>query len=263
MDRNPPLIRRAQAGEAGVIGGIDDPVAARDPQRLALISRAVAAGECFVAIVADTIAGYAVLEHSFYQRGFVSVLHVHSDYRRRGIGTALMQHIEQACRTNRLFISTNRSNAAMQALLRSLGYAQSGIVGDLDPGDPELVYSKRVGEPSLEPPPRPDPGAPPGVEPVQSDDTAEWLRLRSALWPHVSADEHVRQMSAILSTPERGAVFVSRRARDTLAGFVEASIREMAEGCTSHPVGYVEGWFVDPACRRTGIGRALLRAAEN
>jgi hypothetical protein len=43
---------------------------------------------------------------------------------------------------------------------------------------------------------------------------------------------------------------------------VEASIRPYAEGCASWPVGYVEGWFVDADVRRHGIGKKLVRAAE-
>ena len=36
----------------------------------------------------------------------------------------------------------------------------------------------------------------------------------------------------------------------------------MADGCTTHPVGYVEGWYVDPDVRRKGVGKALVAAAE-
>jgi aminoglycoside 6'-N-acetyltransferase I len=36
----------------------------------------------------------------------------------------------------------------------------------------------------------------------------------------------------------------------------------MADGCTTHPVGYVEGRYVDPDVRRQGVGRALVGAAE-
>jgi|GEM_PF-772156 len=48
----------------------------------------------------------------------------------------------------------------------------------------------------------------------------------------------------------------------SLRGFVEASLRSRADGCTTQPVGYVEGIFVQPEFRRRGIARALIDAAE-
>jgi aminoglycoside 6'-N-acetyltransferase I len=39
------------------------------------------------------------------------------------------------------------------------------------------------------------------------------------------------------------------------------SVRGYAEGC-SGPTPHVESWYVDPDARRSGIGHALLRAAE-
>jgi GNAT superfamily N-acetyltransferase len=47
-----------------------------------------------------------------------------------------------------------------------------------------------------------------------------------------------------------------------LCGFLEASIRPFVDGCTSRPVGYVEGWFVDADVRRCGIGARLIAAAQ-
>ena len=40
-------------------------------------------------------------------------------------------------------------------------------------------------------------------------------------------------------------------------------LREYAEGCNSSPVGFVEGWYVDPEARRSGVGRRLVEAAED
>ncbi|MGE0481176.1 MAG: GNAT family N-acetyltransferase [Phycisphaerae bacterium] len=95
---------------------------------------------------------------------------------------------------------------------------------------------------------------------VSPADHAEWLRLRAALWPEDDESEHRRQMTIILSDAAQ-AVFVAD-AGGRRVGFVEASIHPHAIGCASNPVGYVEGWYVDPALRRRGIGRRLLAAAE-
>lgn len=57
------------------------------------------------------------------------------------------------------------------------------------------------------------------------------------------------------------AVFVSESTPGQLAGFVELFVRNYAEGC-SGATPYVEGWYVDPALRGCGLGRALMGAAE-
>jgi aminoglycoside 6'-N-acetyltransferase I len=44
---------------------------------------------------------------------------------------------------------------------------------------------------------------------------------------------------------------------------VELSIRPYAEDCVTDRVAYLEGWYVEPGVRRTGIGRALVAAAED
>lgn len=57
-------------------------------------------------------------------------------------------------------------------------------------------------------------------------------------------------------------VFVAERAAGCLGGFLEAGTRPYADGCDTSPVGYVEGWYVDPDLRRHGVGGLLVRAAE-
>ncbi len=55
-----------------------------------------------------------------------------------------MPHVEVLCQTDKLFTSTNQSNRPMQKLLEKLGYQPSGYIENLDEGDPELVYFKRL-----------------------------------------------------------------------------------------------------------------------
>ena len=58
------------------------------------------------------------------------------------------------------------------------------------------------------------------------------------------------------------AVIVADQGDGALAGFVEIGSRKYAEGCDTTPVAYLEGWYVDPEFRRTGLGARLIRAAE-
>jgi len=69
-------------------------------------------------------------------------------------------------------------------------------------------------------------------------------------------------MEEILGNPEQKAVFVSPTPDGHLQGFLEASIRPFADACKTRPVGYIEGWYVEPEARRQGTGRALVEAAE-
>lgn len=114
-----------------------DPTPGREP----FLRRVLAAGECHLAVEEDVL-GYAVLEYTFFEQGFISLLYVRADMRRRGVGRALLQHLEALCTTRKLFTSTNLSNQPMQRLLACLGYRLSGVIHDLDEGDPELVYVK-------------------------------------------------------------------------------------------------------------------------
>jgi GNAT superfamily N-acetyltransferase len=121
-----------------------DHLAAASPARREFIERSVDAGRCFVAVRGRHALGYAVLEDTFFGYNLVSMLYVAEGVRRSGIGAALLGHMERACRTPKLFVTTNESNAPMRSLLTRLGFEASGVIGNLDDGDPELVFYKRL-----------------------------------------------------------------------------------------------------------------------
>ena len=100
------------------------------------------------------------------------------------------------------------------------------------------------------------------IRSLHPTETEQWLHLRQKLWPDVPIPAHLTEMEAILADPEQYAVFVSADDEGRLSGFVEVSLRSHAEGCTTRPVGYIEGWFVDESARGWGIGRALIETAE-
>lgn len=100
------------------------------------------------------------------------------------------------------------------------------------------------------------------IRKVVPADHAEWLRLRTALWPECPTDEHICEMANIMSRLADQIVFVAVRPGGRLSGFIEASIHATAVGCETSPVGYVEGWFVDPDARKNDLGRQLLATAE-
>jgi aminoglycoside 6'-N-acetyltransferase I len=93
-------------------------------------------------------------------------------------------------------------------------------------------------------------------------DREAWLALRATLWPATPAHEHVTEVDRWYFDPEGSVCLVCEERSGGLVGFVEVSLRTYAEGCRSTPVGYVEGWYVAPAVRRRGVGRALMAAGE-
>lgn len=136
-------IRLAEPGELNVVVRIDS-VAQVEPQRRSLLEAALHSGACWLAERAGVALGFVVLQYSFYGNGFVPLLVVGSSFRRQGVGRALLEYVASVCTTSKLFTSTNESNTAMRSLLTSARFEPSGVIYNLDPGDPELVFFRRL-----------------------------------------------------------------------------------------------------------------------
>lgn len=93
------------------------------------------------------------------------------------------------------------------------------------------------------------------------DDKPAWLQMRHGLWPDAPLEYLDYDLDEILADPEQ-AVFVAARADGSLVAFIEASLRDYAEGCETEPVGYIEAWYVDANVRGQKLGREMVRAAE-
>ena len=134
-------IRQASPQEADWVRAIW--AKAQHPLRAVWIEEHLRAGNCHLALVDGTIAGYIIFAHTLFCMGFVEMLFVVQEHRRQGIATALMNHAERLCKTDRIFVSTNESNMTMHHLLGGRGYTPCGML-DLDPGDPEMFYAKKL-----------------------------------------------------------------------------------------------------------------------
>ncbi|HYT67601.1 MAG TPA: GNAT family N-acetyltransferase [Vicinamibacterales bacterium] len=95
---------------------------------------------------------------------------------------------------------------------------------------------------------------------VQSD-REDWVRLREALWPGSLSDHETETRKYFEDRLDAPIVLVAET-EGRIVGFVELDFRKYAPGCRSSPVAFIEGWHVDIAFRRRGIGRALIEAAE-
>lgn len=100
------------------------------------------------------------------------------------------------------------------------------------------------------------------VRKAGSSDRDEWMGLRKALWPECPENRHELEIDQILSGS--GIVLVAESSSTGLVGFAEISIRtDHVEGTTITPIPYLEGWYVTPTSRAQGIGKALIRSAED
>ena len=85
-------------------------------------------------------------------------------------------------------------------------------------------------------------------------------QLGAELWPGHTAGELAEEFAEIMG--EGGAFFLAF-SDDEAVGFAQCQLRrDYVEGTSTSPVGYLEGIYVTPSCRRRGIARELLAACE-
>jgi putative acetyltransferase len=195
------------------------------------------------------------------------------EWQHQGIGSALVRRGLEVCQEqgHRIVVVLGHPHfyrrlgfsSELAAHLDSpFGGGDSWMALELVPGALAGVAGRVDYPPPFEPVPQ--------IRTVRNGDQAEWLRMRSLLWPDDADDEHAQEVAAFFSHKTfrwsesllAVAVFVAIRPSGGLCGFLEASIRPFADGCHTRPVGYIEGWFVDAEMRRQGIGRRLVAAAE-
>lgn len=96
------------------------------------------------------------------------------------------------------------------------------------------------------------------------DDLPALLRLVEAYWDlegiagfdHASAAEQIR---FVLSKPDLGCIWIALAEKDVVGYIIVVHVFSLEHvGLTAE----IDELFVEPACRRQGVGRALLEAAE-
>jgi len=94
-------------------------------------------------------------------------------------------------------------------------------------------------------------------------DAADWAAMRQALWPKTNPGTHDADIAELLAVAGDTINFIARAGDRRPAGFAEAGLRhDYVNGTESSPVAFLEGIFVEPAFRRTGVARQLIEAVE-
>jgi aminoglycoside 6'-N-acetyltransferase I len=103
------------------------------------------------------------------------------------------------------------------------------------------------------------------VRPATKADAEAWLAMRMALWTDANVEELRLEVGRYFVAhgepllPHR--VFIAET-DGKIVGMLELSLRPYADGCDSSPVPFIEAWYVADHARRSGIGGALMNAAE-
>src|SRR5436305_1243865 len=105
------------------------------------------------------------------------------------------------------------------------------------------------------------------VRRAELKDIPELAEMFSRLWPKASVSEHAEELATLLAGKFPGTlpdvVFLAEEL-GRIVGFIDVDLRSHADGCNpSRPVGYIEGWYVAPICRRRRVGAKLVAAAED
>ena len=112
--------------------------------KLRHLNSAIREKRVLIAFVGRIPAGFLVWTKDFYSHYFIDLVVVHPKMRRHGVAVGMIRAMENFCTGNKLFSSTNRSNKAMQKVFTRTGFIKSGFISNLDKGNPEWIYYKKV-----------------------------------------------------------------------------------------------------------------------
>jgi len=100
------------------------------------------------------------------------------------------------------------------------------------------------------------------IKPINGDEVHTAAQLACELWPESTPEELVGEFEQLWRLEDH-AVLLARTGEGEAAGFAFVSLRrDYVEGAGTSPVGYLEGIYVRPAHRNSGLGRALLQRGE-
>lgn len=141
LELNVINVKKPSMKEFESIIAIDREVIGND-SRTEYIKKGVKEERCLVVESDNKLVGFLIFERNFFNCSFITLVIVSPMARRRGVATALIHHFVTISPTEKIFSSTNQSNKDMQKVFVANGFVQSGVIENLDEGDPEIIYFK-------------------------------------------------------------------------------------------------------------------------
>ncbi|MBD2701681.1 GNAT family N-acetyltransferase [Spirosoma sp. BT702] len=97
---------------------------------------------------------------------------------------------------------------------------------------------------------------------INEPDFKDWQQMALALWPDTTEAEMAEVLNEIYQSPKQEA-FIVRDNQGVAIGFMNLSLRvDYVPGASQTPVAFLEGIYVAPVSQQQGVGRALIRQAE-
>lgn len=182
--------------------------------------------------------------------------------RRLGYGAKLLGAVLRSLEAKGPFIlrdSVGKRNEASLATHKKCGFTieHEDAVDYLDggaatPSSYGLIYRYSIPN---------DAGSGAMIRQASIEDSAAVAKLALLLWPGHESGALREEMEGILSD-ENAAVFLAFRG-GVPVGFAQCALRfDYVEGTASSPVGYLEGVYVAPDCRKQGLAKELLARGE-
>src|SRR5690348_13499888 len=109
-----------RATEDDLEGIIDVDAAQNGTPRVAYLVDAVKKRECYIARENWEVVGYVLLTRQFFGYSFMEMIIVLPEYRRKGVASTLLRHIEKILPSQKLFTWTKESNKPMLSLFERL-----------------------------------------------------------------------------------------------------------------------------------------------
>lgn len=131
----------AQIADLNAIVQLDREVIGNMSRRKS-IENAIMQERCIIVKENDKVVGFLIYDTNFFECTFISLIIVSPSKRRKGYGSQMLNFMVRTSLTQKVFSSTNRSNNSMQKVFEANGFVESGIVENLDEGDPEILFYK-------------------------------------------------------------------------------------------------------------------------
>lgn len=139
-----PDVRTGDETHLDAIIAYDDAARSAESERATELREAAASGRLTVAIHDGRVVGHGIVRRRvFFGLDFLDLVYVADSARRVGIGRLLVRWVRREA-NDRMWTSTNLSNAPMHGLLLSEGWRPAGMLDGLDEGDPEVFYRADV-----------------------------------------------------------------------------------------------------------------------